>query len=80
MTLYTVEYHKNNRPYCYETFNPEDSISDVIDEILYKMNRYGTDYNAVVIFENYADSLDHYYEVVKNDDEYELLYVGNKEE
>jgi hypothetical protein len=37
------------------------------------MNRYGTDYNAVVIFENYVDSPEHYYEVVNNDGEYELV-------
>lgn len=70
---YTVEYHMNNKAYCYETFNSENSLAEVIEEILYKMNRYGTDYNAIVIFDNYGDIPDHYYEVVNNNGYYELV-------
>lgn len=40
MKKYTVEFHKNNNPYCYETFNPGDSIAEVVEDILYKTNHY----------------------------------------
>ena len=72
MKEYTVAYIKDTEEYAYETFCPGDTITEIVEEILYKMNRYGTDYNAVVIFENYADTTEHYYEIVNIDGNYQL--------
>ena len=73
MKVYTVAYIKNGEEYAYETFEPGDTIIEVVEEILYKFNRYGTDYEAVCIFDMYNDSPFHYYEVVISDGNHELV-------
>ena len=72
MTHYTVAYIKNGEQYAYDTYKEGTTITEIVDELKYEMNRYGVNYDEISIFEVDNDNPAHGYQVVKIDGNYEL--------
>lgn len=73
MKEYTVAYIKNGQEYAYDTYIAGTTVSEILDELTYNVNRYGKDYDEISIFDvNDEDRL--YYEVVEINGKY--VFVG----
>lgn len=65
MKEYTVAYIKNGEEYAYDTYTPGTDISEIVNELIYRVNRYGADYDEIAIFDvNDEEAFTFYYEVV----------------
>ena len=72
MKQYTVAYIKNGEEYAYDNYISGATISDIIKELTYEMNRYGKDYDEIAIFDVNDDEPAVYFVAIKNDGNYEL--------
>nr|UWF90121.1 MAG: hypothetical protein [Bacteriophage sp.] len=72
MKEYKVAYIKNGGDYAYDTYMPGTTVSEIIDELTYNMNRYGVDYDEIAIYDVNDEDDSFYYHVVNNDGKYQL--------
>lgn len=72
MKEYTVAYIKNGEDYAYDNFMVGTTISDIVKELTYIMNRYGADYGEIAIFDVNDEEDTIYYKVVNIDGKYQL--------
>ena len=77
MKEYTVAYMKNGEECAYSYYSGDTPLEVIIEDLTYKINRYGNEYDEVAIFDTYDEEIDTvYYEVVETgniDERYELL-------
>ena len=65
MKEYTVVYLQGTEEYARDNFIDGTTISDIVEELTYEINRYGVDYDEIAIFNSYDDeAATIYYEVV----------------
>lgn len=75
MKEYTVAYIKNGQKYAYDTYIAGTTVSEILDELTYNVNRYDKDYDEIEIFDvNDDEEASIYYEVVEIDGNY--VFVG----
>lgn len=76
MKEYIVAYIKNVNEYAYDYaydyYKPGVTLSEILKELTYIINRYGVDYDEIAIFEMDSDEPTVYYEVVEIDGKYVL--------
>lgn len=72
MKEYTVAYIKSGNDYAYDTYIAGTTISEILDELTYNMNRYGADYDEIAIFDVNGEDETLYFDVVKIDGKYHL--------
>lgn len=72
MKEYTVVYNKNGEEYVRDTYIEGTTLSEIVEELTYNINRYSADYDEIAIFEMYSDEPTVYYEVVYIDGKYQL--------
>lgn len=73
MKSYTVVYIKGTEEYAYDNFIDGATISDIVEELTYIANRYGVDYDEIVIFKSDDEAATIYYEVVNINGHYKLV-------
>jgi hypothetical protein len=74
MKEYTVAYIKDTEEYAYDTYIAGTAIGEIAEELTYNMNRYGVDYNEIVIFDvnDEKEANVYFYKVVNIDGKYQL--------
>ena len=72
MMEYTVAYIKNGQDYAYDTFMAGTTIAEIIEELVYEMNRYGVDYDEIAIYDVKDEDNSLYYHIVEIDGMYQL--------
>ena len=72
MKEYTVAYIKNGEDYAYDTYIAGTTISEIIKELTYELNRYGKDCDEIAIFDVNDEEDTLYYKVVNIDGKYQL--------
>ena len=75
MKEYTVVYIKDDKEYARDIYNPGTDIKDIVDELNYRMNRYGVDYDYVTIFDANNEEDIVYFKVFNVAGKYELVKV-----
>lgn len=75
MKEYTVAYIRNGKEYNYDTFIAGITISEILEEITYGLNRYGKDFDEIAIFDvnDEKEANVYFYKVVNNDGKYDLV-------
>ena len=74
MNAYTVAYIKDGEEYAYDTYMVGSTIEGIVEDLTYCINRYGTDYDEIAIYELPDDgAATIYYEVVNIHGYYELV-------
>lgn len=78
MKEYTVVYIKNDEEYFRDTYNGGTTIADIVEELTYKLNRYGKYCDYITIFDaNEVEDIV-YFKVVNIDCKYQLEAIGRR--
>ena len=73
MSTYTVAYIKNGEEYAYDTYMSGATISDIIKELKYELNRYGKSCDEIAIFNVDDEAPAIHYEIVNIHGHYVLV-------
>ena len=73
MKEYTVVYIKNDEEYACDTFEPGTTISEIVEELIYEINRYSKDCEYITIFDDNDEEDIVYFKVVNIHGHYELV-------
>ena len=74
MKAYIVEYIKDGEAYAYDNYIDGSTIEGIVEDLTYCINRYGTDYDEIAIYELTDDeAATIYYEVVNINGHYKLV-------
>lgn len=73
MKEYTVAYIKDTEDIGYDTFKPGTTIKEIVDGLIYQMNRYGVDFDEIAIFNVNDEEETFYYKVVNMRGHYILV-------
>lgn len=77
MKEYTVVYIKNCEECGRDYYTAGATISEIVDELIYELNRYGKDCEYITIFDANDEEDISYYKVVNIDDKYQLEGLGS---
>lgn len=72
MKEYTVAYIRNGQDYGHRTFIAGITISEILEEVTYELNRYGKDFDEIALFDLNDEEEALYYKVVNIDGKYKL--------
>lgn len=73
MKEYTVVYIKNDEECGRDYYKPGTTISEIVDELIYDLNRYGKDCDYITIFDDNDEEDILYFKVVNINGNYVLL-------
>ena len=73
MKEYTVVYIKNDEECGRDYYTPGTTIFEIVDELIYELNRYGKDCEYITIFDDNNEEDILYFKVVNINGHYELV-------
>ena len=72
MKEYIVDYIKNGEEHGRDYYTPGTTISEIVDELTYELNRYGKDCDYITIFDDNDEEDILYFKVVNINGHYVL--------